>query len=268
MCSIAVPGRLGLQLPGASPRLTSLLHVVIENYSLLDPAVGAFVCIPVLLLAALVTATGSAWRRQGSTSGRSTRAAALVGVLGAAWMGTTWWLAATGVLQRWDRVPPPFGLLLISIVALAVLIVVSPIGTGIARTIPLWMLVGVQAFRLPLELAMHAMAERGIMPPQMTYTGRNFDIVTGTTAILVAALLLAGSAGRRLVLAWNILGLALLANVVVIAILSTPIFRLFGDDHLNVFVTYTPFVWLPAVMVLAALAGHLLIFRALRASNR
>ena len=27
------------------------------------------------------------------------------------------------------------------------------------------------------------------------------------------------------------------------------------------FVTYTPFVWLPAVMVLAALAGHLLIFR-------
>jgi len=150
----------------------------------------------------------------------------------------------------------------------AVLIVVSPIGTGIAKTIPLWMLVGVQAFRLLLELAMHAMAERGIMPPQMTYTGRNFDIVTGTTAILVAALLLAGSAGRRLVLAWNILGLALLVNVVVIAILSTPIFRLFGDDHLNVFVTYTPFVWLPAVMVLAALAGHLLIFRALRASNR
>jgi hypothetical protein len=26
---------------------------------------------------------------------------------------------------------------------------------------------------------------------------------------------------------------------------------------------YPPFVWLPAVMVLAALAGHLLIFRAL-----
>ena len=30
------------------------------------------------------------------------------------------------------------------------------------------------------------------------------------------------------------------------------------------FVTYTPFVWLPAVMVVAALAGHLVIFRALR----
>jgi hypothetical protein len=30
-------------------------------------------------------------------------------------------------------------------------------------------------------------------------------------------------------------------------------------------VTYPPFVWLPAVLVLAALAGHLVIFRALLA---
>jgi hypothetical protein len=29
-------------------------------------------------------------------------------------------------------------------------------------------------------------------------------------------------------------------------------------------ITYPPFVWLPAVMVLAALAGHLIVFRALR----
>jgi hypothetical protein len=43
-----------------------------------------------------------------------------------------------------------------------------------------------------------------------------------------------------------------------------PLFRLFGDDRVVAFVTYPPFVWLPAVMVLAALAGHLMIFRALR----
>ena len=66
-----------------------------------------------------------------------------------------------------------------------------------------------------------------------------------------------------MVLAWNILGLLLVLNVVTVGILSTPRFRLFGDDRLNVFVTYPPFVWLPAVMVLAALAGHLIVFRAL-----
>jgi hypothetical protein len=238
---------------------------VIENYSLLDPPVAAFVCIPVLLVVALLAGTFSAWRRSGSTPSQATRASAVVGVLAAAWMGVSWRLAATGVLQQWNRVPPPFGLLLIAMLALAILIVVSPLGVRIADTIPLWALVGVQAFRLPLELAMHAMAERGVMPAQMTYTGRNFDIVTGASAIVVAGLLLAGGAGRRLAFAWNVLGLALLLNVIIVAIASTPTFRVFGDDQLNVFVTYTPFVWLPAVMVLAALAGHLLIFQALRA---
>jgi hypothetical protein len=35
-----------------------------------------------------------------------------------------------------------------------------------------------------------------------------------------------------------------------------------------VWVTYPPYVWLPTVMVTAALSGHLLIFRALFASAR
>jgi hypothetical protein len=111
---------------------------------------------------------------------------------------------------------------------------------------------------------MHAMYERGVMPVQMSYSGRNFDIATGVTAIVVGALVWTGRGGRRLVLAWNLAGLALLLNIVTIAILSTPRFRYFGDDRLNVWVMYAPFVWLPAVMVLAALAGHLIIFRALK----
>jgi len=46
-----------------------------------------------------------------------------------------------------------------------------------------------------------------------------------------------------------------------VAVISTPLFRWFGDDKLNTWVTYPPFVWLPAVMVTAALIGHLLVFR-------
>jgi hypothetical protein len=110
---------------------------------------------------------------------------------------------------------------------------------------------------------MHGMYTRGVMPVQMSYSGFNFDIVTGAMAIPVAVLVATGRAGPGLVLVWNILGLALLANVVTVAILGTPRIRYFGDDQLNVWVMYPPFVWLPAVMVLAALAGHLLIFRAL-----
>ena len=111
------------------------------------------------------------------------------------------------------------------------------------------MLVAVQGFRLPLEIAMHALVARGIMPVQMSYSGRNFDIVTGAAAVIVAVLVKAGYGGRRLVAAWNVLGLGLLVNVVTVAIVSTPRIRYFGDQHVVTFVTYTPFVWLPAVMV-------------------
>ena len=63
--------------------------------------------------------------------------------------------------------------------------------------LPLWVLVAVQGFRLPLELAMHEMYERGVMPVQMSYEGSNYDILTGITALIVAAIVWFGGHGRR-----------------------------------------------------------------------
>jgi hypothetical protein len=263
------------------------------DVSFADPSVAAFIVIPVVLVGALLWGTATAWRRSGATTTATGRAVMVVGALALAWMAVTWTIADRGILRSWDRTPPPFFLLVLSIVVISSVIAFGSLGRHLARYLPLWILVAVQAFRLPLELAMHAMAERGIMPIEMTYTGRNFDIVTGITAIVVAAVLFANRTGhadrngqhgrtgggnggsrgggvRTLVLLWNLLGLGLLFNVVIVAVLATPRFRYFGDsrEHLNVFVTYPPFIWLPAVMVLAALAGHLLIFRALRLQPR
>src|SRR5262249_19852995 len=154
---------------------------------------------------------------------------------------------SSGLLQRWEQTPPPFAILIAATLALALFLALSPVGGRLARFVPLWALVLVQAFRLPLELAMHALYERGIMPRQMSFSGRNFDVVTGATALLVAALAYSGGA-RRLVAVWNVLGLALLFNVLAVAILSTPRLHAFGSDQLSTFVTYTPYVSLPAVM--------------------
>jgi hypothetical protein len=104
---------------------------------------------------------------------------------------------------------------------------------------------------------------RGNKPVHKSYYGQNIENLTENYAQPVSYQNATHRTGNRVVAAWNLLGLALLINVVTVAILATPRFRYFGDDHLNVWVTYPPFVWLPSVMVLAALAGHLLIFRAL-----
>jgi hypothetical protein len=244
------------------------------DVSYADPAVLAFVALPLLLVGLLAWGAAAAARRGGAPPDAERRVALTHAVLAAIWMTAVWIAADSGVLREWDRMPPPFALLVAGILALSVVIALGPTGRQIARHLPLWVLVAVQAFRLPLELVMHEMYERGVMPGVMTYSGRNFDIVTGATAIVVAALVARkerrrgvpadrGRGGRALVWVWNLVGLALLVNVVTVAILATPRFRYFGDDQLNVWVTYPPFVWLPAVLVLAALAGHLVILRAL-----
>ncbi len=231
--------------------------------ALADPVVAAFVVLPLLLVCALAWGTAVAWRCDGASRDSSRRVALLVAAAALGWMAVTWAAARSGILRNWDRTPPPFAFLVLSIFILAGAMAWSPLGRRLSQFIPLWALVGVQAFRLPLELAMHAMYRRGIMPEPMSYSGLNFDIVTGATAIVVAGLVWSGHGGRRLVAGWNLLGLVLLANIVTVAILATPRFRYFGDDALNTWVMDPPFVWLPAVMVLAALAGHLVIFRAL-----
>jgi hypothetical protein len=232
------------------------------DFSYADPAVLAFLVIPLVLAVGLVVAVAYAWRRAGESAAQTARATLLMAAGTATWMALTWVVAERGIFRQWDRIPPSTAVLVLLIVLISARLSMGGVGRRLSEHIPLWILVGIQGFRLPLELAMHTMAERGIMPEQMSYTGRNFDIVTGITAIIVAALVATNRAGRWLVLMWNVMGLALLVNIVAVALVSTPIFALFGPERLNIWITYPPFVWLPAVMVLAALTGHLVIFRA------
>jgi hypothetical protein len=236
---------------------------MLPEYSFSDPSVLAFIIIPITLAVTLTAGVWYAWRRSGESAAAAARATVLMATGCGAWMAITWAVAARGTFREWNRLPPSLAVLVILIFVIAARLAMGVTGRRLAAHIPLWILVAVQGFRLPLELAMHQMFERGIMPEQMSYSGRNFDIVTGLSALVVAALAARGRGGRTLVAVWNVVGLALLLNIVVVALISTPIIAAFGQDRLNIWITYPPFVWLPAVMVLAALTGHLLIFRAL-----
>lgn len=208
----------------------------------------------------MATSVLAVWRRYAPES--STRAAA--GVAG--WMALTGGLAATGWLARFDVVPPPMAGLIVSVFALAFGVGLSSTGDRLARAVPLVTLVGLQVFRLPLELVMHRAARLGIMPPELSYAGYNFDIATGAGALAIWLLMRAGVRVPRAVLwTWNVWGLWCLAVIAFIAVATSPMVRLFGDDprHVNTWVLHVPYVWLPAVLVTIALAGHILVTRAL-----
>jgi hypothetical protein len=98
-----------------------------------------------------------------------------------------------------------------------------------------------QTFRVPVEIVLAWLVDAGKLPPLLSYHGTNFDILTGLTALPVAWALHRGLGGRRLALVWNALGSLLLLNIVVIAVVSTPIIGLFGPDLLNTWVMFPPF---------------------------
>jgi hypothetical protein len=224
---------------------------------------GGFVVLPLLVAAGFVLACEWAGRRLGEEVTVRRRRAVRLGTAVVAWLSITAFIAASGVLRWFDAIPPPFAVLVLAVAAIGIAVPWSPLGTRLVRGLPLWALVGSQVFRLPLELVMHRAYVEGIMPVQMSYAGRNYDILSGISAGVLALWLARGSAPRWVVAAWNVLAFALLVNVVTVAIVSTPVFRWFGDERLNVWVTYPPFVWLPGILVTAALMGHILVWRKL-----
>ncbi|MBN64633.1 MAG: hypothetical protein CME20_25000 [Gemmatimonadetes bacterium] len=183
-------------------------------------------------------------------------------VAGAAiWLAATGLVALTGVLRDFSLPPRIFFLLAVSL-ALTFSIAYSRVGTALVAGIGPVGLIGFQLFRLPVEIFLHGMYQAGQTPVQMTYAGLNFDIFSGLTAPAMAWLVWRGKAGRAMIWGWNIFALLLLVNIVTIGIFSLPTeFRIFMNEPANTFVAYVPYVWLPAVLVQAALLGHLLIFR-------
>ena len=179
--------------------------------------------------------------------------------------------ASSGLLARVDLMPPPMAVMIVSVLAMGLLFGLSQPAADTAAEVPLAVLIGLQAFRLPLELVMHRAATLGIMPEELSYTGYNFDIVTGTGALLLFLAMQAGwQVPARVIWVWNIWGFWCLAVITVIAVTTAPMVRLFGDDprHVNSWVLYFPYVWLPVVLVTVALAGHITITRALRRRSR
>ena len=136
-----------------------------------------------------------------------------------------------------------------------------------AQTMPLAWLVGFHAFRLPLELVMHKAALDGTMPEQMSYSGLNFDIVTGVLALILAGYswVTRRELPRFAVITFNLIGSVLLIAIVVIAVASLPMFHVFGTapERLNTWVAFFPYVWLPAGLVASATLGHILLWRRL-----
>ena len=181
-----------------------------------------------------------------------------------------WWvltgaLAKSGILARFDLKPPPMVLMFASVMILGLSLGRSKVGTLFRDGAPVGAMLAAQGFRVPLEMVMNQAAVDGIMPVQMSFRGYNFEIFSTAFATLVGVLALKNRAPKTLLWIANIFAFATLMGIAVIAIIASPMVHVFGTDPrvVNTWVTHVPYVWLPAICVLAALASHVVITRQL-----
>ena len=181
----------------------------------------------------------------------------------AVWLAATGALAASGVLARFDARPPRFLLIVVPALLFPLWLAFSGATDRLLRVTPPAWLVGGQTFRVGVEALLWLLALHGALAPEMTFHGRNLDIVAGLTAPLAAWACFNGGRWRpRLAVAWNVLGLLLLFNVVTVGLLSAPTpFRRLVTDPPNTIVVRFPTVWLVSLLVPLALALHLLSLR-------
>jgi hypothetical protein len=128
--------------------------------------------------------------------------------------------------------------------------------------IPQENIIKLQVFRFYVEVLLWALFASALLPVQMTFEGRNFDVITGVTAMGVAWLITKNKFPKIAVILWNIMGLGLLVNIVAIALLSMPTpFRYFMNEPANTIVTEFPISFLPAFLVPLAYMLHILSLR-------
>ena len=144
------------------------------------------------------------------------------------------------------------------------LFIFSKTGKEILISIPTENIIRLQAFRFFVELLLWGLYLENQAPIQMTFEGRNLDVLSGLSAPVIAFLIAKGKISKTGLVIWNLACLGLLVNIVTVAILSMPTpFRFFMNDPSSTIVTEFPVSWLPGLLVPLAYGLHFLSLRQL-----
>jgi hypothetical protein len=222
------------------------------------------VCVFLILLALKISLKRRGWERR-----RQQKIVFAASVIIAIWIAWLVILSLKGFFADFSKLPPRPALAVIVPLPFILMFAFSKTGTKLLLTVPNHWLVWMQSFRIIVELLLLFAFLGGKLPVQMTFEGRNFDVLTGILALPVGYWLFKRKKGaKRLVIAFNIAGLVLLINVLVIAVLSMPTpLRVFTNEPANTLVAQFPFILLPGVLVPIAYGLHILSLRQMLLGN-
>jgi hypothetical protein len=182
-------------------------------------------------------------------------------VICAIWIAYLLLLSASGALYNFDL--PPRVPLLIVIPAVAGIIFITGRKSfrNILQQSPLHIPVFMQSFRIIVELLIYSAFLDGVFPERATFKGLNFDILVGSSSLIIGFLVQRGILSSKGLLIWNVVSLLIL-TVTVYAFISTYYFTDYvpaGRGNKS-FVEF-PYLLLASVLLPAAIFLHVFSIR-------
>lgn len=178
-------------------------------------------------------------------------------------------MGISGYYKVTDAMPPRFQFLLLPPLVFMIVQLSTRRGREFMDRLNLKVLTIIHTARIPVEIVLYWLSITKAIPQLMTFEGRNFDIIAGLTApIIYYVVFVRKIGGRSTLLVWNLLGMALVLNIVINGILSAPTrFQQFAFDQPNIAVLHFPFLLLPACIVPLILFSHIVSIRKLILNN-
>jgi len=167
-------------------------------------------------------------------------------------------MASTGFLMTYD-LPPRFAVFLIIPAFIFIGIFCFKVRKSAwLQNIPTSWLIFYQSFRIIIEsLFVFSIAE-GIVHKNITIEGYNYDMIFGFSALIVGLLFVKKIISTKVVLAWNFLGLTVIA--VIIFLVNSTIYapQIFGPDTGEFPMTFLeyPYMLVPAFLMPSAVFVH------------
>ncbi|MFL5739181.1 MAG: hypothetical protein ACJ75B_03115 [Flavisolibacter sp.] len=185
------------------------------------------------------------------------------------WVAVVTVLSLVGFFRTFDLPPRVFVFVLVGLVLLLVFSSSRSFST-LLKLMPVHWPVLMQCFRILVEVMIFLSFRRGLLPIQMTWEGYNYDLITGMLALPVGWWMSKNKQRSRSVgIIFNIVGILLLLNVMVVAMLSVPTpLRYFKKEPSLALVGDLPFIYLPTILVLLAFALHIFSLKKLLKENK
>jgi len=177
----------------------------------------------------------------------------------AAWLALQAGVALSGFYTKTDVMPPRCALSFWPPIILIGRLCCSKHGRRYLDQFNPGILTLLHSVRMLTALVFYCLFLNGAVPHLLTIGGRNPDALAGLTAPLIYHFgYVKKILSRRIIRVWNVIGVGLLLNLVVNAILSGPFpFQQFAFDQPDIAFLFFPYIWMPSCVVPLLLLSHI-----------